>query len=233
MAALGSAGVDTEPSKAVVADTPPTTDAPTTTTTEAPTTTAAPTATTQPPLPAPAPSVTVTDVIDGDTVEVNTGERVRLVGIDTPEAGTGECASRATARLTDLVLYQPVVLVAGARDDSDRYGRLLRYVDANSDVGYQLIVEGLAIARYDSRDGYGRHTREAEYVAADSASRNCASASAPAPRPAPPAPAPAPAPGVSYANCDAARAAGAAPLYTGQPGYAPKLDRDGDGVACE
>lgn len=36
-----------------------------------------------------------------------------------------------------------------------------------------------------------------------------------------------------YANCSAARAAGAAPLYAGQPGYSSKLDRDGDGVACE
>jgi hypothetical protein len=38
---------------------------------------------------------------------------------------------------------------------------------------------------------------------------------------------------VYYANCDAARAAGAAPLFIGQPGYRTKLDRDGDGVACE
>jgi hypothetical protein len=36
-----------------------------------------------------------------------------------------------------------------------------------------------------------------------------------------------------YENCDEARAAGVAPLYEGQPGYAPHLDRDGDGVACE
>jgi hypothetical protein len=38
---------------------------------------------------------------------------------------------------------------------------------------------------------------------------------------------------VYYANCDAVRAAGAAPLYIGQPGYRAGLDRDGDGVACE
>jgi len=38
---------------------------------------------------------------------------------------------------------------------------------------------------------------------------------------------------VYYPNCDAARAAGAAPLYAGQPGYRSALDRDGDGVACE
>ena len=36
-----------------------------------------------------------------------------------------------------------------------------------------------------------------------------------------------------YPNCKAARAAGAAPLYRGQPGYRPGLDGDGDGVACE
>ena len=36
-----------------------------------------------------------------------------------------------------------------------------------------------------------------------------------------------------YANCDAARAAGAAPVRVGDPGYSSKLDRDGDGVGCE
>jgi len=36
-----------------------------------------------------------------------------------------------------------------------------------------------------------------------------------------------------YANCSEARAAGAAPIRRGQPGYGAHLDRDGDGVACE
>lgn len=53
-----------------------------------------------------------------------------------------------------------------------------------------------------------------------------------APAPAPAAPAPAPA-AVYYANCTAARAAGAAPIYAGQAGYRPALDRDSDGIACE
>ena len=47
-----------------------------------------------------------------------------------------------------------------------------------------------------------------------------------------PAPAPAPA-SAYYANCTAARAAGAAPIYRGQPGYRTALDRDRDGIACE
>ncbi|WP_369941703.1 excalibur calcium-binding domain-containing protein [Xanthomonas medicagonis] len=36
-----------------------------------------------------------------------------------------------------------------------------------------------------------------------------------------------------FANCSEARAAGAAPVRRGDPGYAPKLDRDNDGIGCE
>lgn len=39
--------------------------------------------------------------------------------------------------------------------------------------------------------------------------------------------------GAYYPNCSAARAAGAAPIREGQDGYSRRLDRDGDGVACE
>ncbi|WP_083629596.1 excalibur calcium-binding domain-containing protein [Sphingomonas koreensis] len=37
----------------------------------------------------------------------------------------------------------------------------------------------------------------------------------------------------SYPNCAAARAAAAAPIRAGDPGYSRRLDRDGDGIACE
>jgi hypothetical protein len=74
-----------------------------------------------------------------------------------------------------------------------------------------------------------------------------APAPVPSPRPAPapvappvvvppPAPAPAPPPPAAatyYKNCTAARAAGAAPVHRGDPGYGPHLDRDGDGIGCE
>lgn len=36
-----------------------------------------------------------------------------------------------------------------------------------------------------------------------------------------------------YVNCTAARLAGAAPIFRGEPGYRPALDRDNDGIACE
>lgn len=78
----------------------------------------------------------------------------------------------------------------------------------------------------------------AEQAAAQKAAAEAAAqqAAKPAPAaPAVPAPAPvAPAPAaVYYQNCDAVRAAGAAPLYANQPGFRAALDRNSNGVACE
>jgi hypothetical protein len=93
-------------------------------------------------------------------------------------------------------------------------------------------------------------------VSVDSAGRSLSRYSAidirvdkPAPPPPPPAPKTTPKPvppprtqqpappkppaAAYYANCTAAKAAGAAPVYRGQPGYGKHLDRDGDGVGCE
>lgn len=115
----------------------------------------------------------VVNVVDGDTLDVRSPggaeERVRVIGIDAPERG--ECGyGEASVAVADLVFGRDVDLVPGARGDRDRYGRLLRYVDVDGvDAGLELLHQGLAIARYDSRDGYGAHPREAAYVAADAA----------------------------------------------------------------
>lgn len=116
---------------------------------------------------------TVVHIVDGDTVDMVSSsgvqERVRMIGIDTPERG--ECGfDEAADALARLVADRPVTLVPGARDDRDRYDRLLRYLDVGTvDAGLELVRAGHAIARYDSRDGYGRHPREETYVAADAA----------------------------------------------------------------
>ena len=180
---------------AVPASTPalapvPSDPAPTPTTAPPPTPAPATTA----PAPAPADAVVVTQVIDGDTIVVGDGDHVRFIGIDTPEKG--RCGyEAATQHMRDLVAGKAVVLTAGARDDVDKYGRLLRYVDLpdGTDTGLAQIVGGFAIARYDSRDGYGHHDREEQYVAADTgAAAPCiGSPGAASTRRRPPAPRPA------------------------------------------
>jgi endonuclease YncB( thermonuclease family) len=92
------------------------------------------------------PSRVVRRVIDGDTIVVSSGARVRLVQIDTPELGSGECYSRRAAKdLRRLIAPgTPVELSADARlDKVDRYGRLLRYVfRGRMNVNLALVARG-------------------------------------------------------------------------------------------
>lgn len=114
-------------------------------------------------------------VIDGDTIVVSVDgedERVRLVGINTPEKGY--CGFEEASNALELLLEaSQVELVEAGVDDRDRYGRLLRYLDINgSDPGLELIRSGLAEAAYDSRTGFPAHDRQNEYVLADALSLN-------------------------------------------------------------
>jgi micrococcal nuclease len=91
---------------------------------------------------------TVARVVDGDTIELTSGARVRFVQIDTPELGTGECYSHAAARA--LARWLPrgsaVVLEADPRlDQVDAYGRLLRYVwSRGRNLNLDLVRDGAA-----------------------------------------------------------------------------------------
>ena len=114
-----------------------------------------------------ASQVDVIRVIDGDTVVIAGDERVRLIGIDTPE--NGQCGfDEAKQALETLLATGTATFYSGVISDKDKYDRLLRYIEVEGvDVGLNLISNGFAIARYDSRDGYGPHDRESEYIDAD------------------------------------------------------------------
>ena len=93
--------------------------------------------------------VLVQRVIDGDTVVLADGERVRYIGMDTPERGE-RLFDEATAYNRRLVEGQRVGLLKD-QSEADRFGRLLRYVFAGDIlVNAELVREGLAEAkRYD------------------------------------------------------------------------------------
>jgi hypothetical protein len=77
----------------------------------------------------------VTDVIDGDTIEVvldGVTERVRLMGIDAPEVG--QCGFEEATDLLDLLIGDDPVTLSGV-DAVDRYRRLLRFVSVAQPVG--------------------------------------------------------------------------------------------------
>lgn len=97
----------------------------------------------------------VTAVIDGDTIEVDLGQgnikRVRYIGVDTPESVDPrkpiQCFSKeATIKNRDLVENNIVGLEKDV-SETDRYGRLLRYVYAGDIfVNQELVIQGYASA---------------------------------------------------------------------------------------
>jgi micrococcal nuclease len=99
-----------------------------------------------------APSeVLVTKIIDGDTIVVEGGYNVRILGIDADESGY-PCYQPAKSRLEELILNKKVRLEKDVTD-VDQYKRCLRYVFlGDQNIGLELVKEGLAIARFYEPD---------------------------------------------------------------------------------
>lgn len=98
------------------------------------------------PIPPVGEEARVLRVIDGDTITVAIGRRthnVRYIGINTPERDE-PCSNTATAANRRLVGGRKVTLVRGA-EETDRYGRLLRYIYADGIfVNEALVRDGFA-----------------------------------------------------------------------------------------
>lgn len=102
------------------------------------------------PMESGADAATVLYVFDGDTVEVDFGgttERVRLIGINSPEIG--ECwADEAGLVLGALLPEGSEVGMTGDESDRDQFGRLLRYLWVGSmSVNEELVRRGAALSR--------------------------------------------------------------------------------------
>lgn len=120
----------------------------------------------------------VTHPVDGDTVDVEVDgyeERVRLIGIDTPESVAQdrpvECfGPEAKVRLAELLPVGTEVRLERDVEGRDRYGRLLAYIHRTSDdafVNLVLVEEGFA----ESRRFEPNVARQAELDAAEAAAR--------------------------------------------------------------
>jgi micrococcal nuclease len=189
---------------------------------------------------------TVSRVVDGDTLDVtlNGGkrERVRVIGIDTPERG--DCYfTQASRRTASLALGKRVVLRGDPTQDTrDRYSRLLAYVDigGSQDLGVRLVREGYA-AVYVFRRPFARLASYQAAAASAKASRAGAHTACAVPAPVPAVPKPATGCHPSYSNClpivsdldcPDVRALGKAPVRViGADPY--RLDADNDGLGCE
>ncbi len=98
------------------------------------------------------PQARVTRVVDGDTIEVNMDGRrytVRYIGVDTPESVAPgqpvECYGREASRRNRELVEGKTVLLEKDVSETDRFGRLLRYVWTDGVmVNAVLVAEGYA-----------------------------------------------------------------------------------------
>ena len=117
------------------------------------------------------PNMTVTEVIDGDTFYLGNGDKVRMLGINTPESGR-PYAQEATDFLTNMILGKEVTLVNDSKNgDSDTYGRLLSHVYVNDTfVNYEIIKAGYAFwYPYTSGTDFDTEYEEAQTSASNNA----------------------------------------------------------------
>jgi micrococcal nuclease len=103
-----------------------------------------------------------TNIIDGDTIVVSGGERVRLLGVDTPEKGEFYY-SESKKKLESLIENKEVELERGEGDDKDKYGRLLRYIFLNgTNINLKLVEEGYAICYFYEPSIYKESCKQLE-----------------------------------------------------------------------
>ena len=108
-------------------------------------------------------AVTIVKVYDGDTVTLSTGEKVRLLQIDTPELSPAECyGEEARSALVSLLGQSGTVSLKEdpKLDKVDRYGRLLRYLFVGKiNINLKLVEVGAA-APYFYRGEKGQYSSQ-------------------------------------------------------------------------
>jgi endonuclease YncB( thermonuclease family) len=108
-------------------------------------------------------STTITKVYDGDTITLSTGEKVRLLQIDTPELSSTECYGKEARSALVKLLNTPGQLSLKTDpklDKVDRYGRLLRYVFiGKTNINLKLVEIGAA-APYFYKGDKGQYSAQ-------------------------------------------------------------------------
>lgn len=120
--------------------------------------------------------VLVTEVIDGDTVKVENGKTVRLLGVDTPETKdprkSVQCFGKEASNELKRLIDKKYVILEKDISETDKYNRLLRYIYLPLDNGQVLFIqdylvrEGFATALTFPPDvKFSEQLREAEKFA--------------------------------------------------------------------
>ncbi|MBI5544769.1 MAG: thermonuclease family protein [Deltaproteobacteria bacterium] len=117
---------------------------------------------------------TVAEVVDGDTLKLASGEKIRLLMVNTPEItmGKNECYGEEAAQFHSSMVLGQAVTLRYDKECEDRYGRLLAYVTANErEVNSLLIERGFGCVMHIAPNGDDRALEFAELEAQAKASK--------------------------------------------------------------
>jgi micrococcal nuclease len=101
----------------------------------------------------------VVNVVDGDTVDLESGVRIRLLLVDTPETTNGktDCYGQEAKAFTTATLDGQAVSLQYETECKDRFGRTLAYVSVDGkEINSTLVQNGLACVLYIAPDGMSR-----------------------------------------------------------------------------
>ena len=116
--------------------------------------------------------VKVKRVIDGDTIEIEDGRKIRLIGIDTPElnkSGEAGCFGREAYDYANKLLTGQTIKLEKDISETDRYGRLLRFIYlGDTFINDKLVKDGYArVYTYPPDVKYQDKFKESESYARD------------------------------------------------------------------
>jgi len=89
----------------------------------------------------------VARIHDGDTITIKSGEKIRLLQIDTPEISPGECYGAEAHKLLSTLIGKSSILLEAdpISDNQDQFGRSLRYVKVGKlNINLKLVQLGAA-----------------------------------------------------------------------------------------
>lgn len=202
----------------------------------------------------------VSEVVDGSTLRVD-GDgktwKVGVLGVEAPKAASQCWGDEAVEFATETLADEHVTLYTDpGQDVAENSDSLSAYVVLDDGTNYSVAAAEAGAVRVSDADEPIALADEIQAAAAEAKAEDLGLWGEPCdgelktPEPSP-SPEPSPEPSteddeagggdggddgggdVYYENCAEVRAAGAAPLHRGEPGYRPGLDRDGDGIACD
>lgn len=89
------------------------------------------------------PRLTVTKVVDGDTIKLSDGRTIRYIGIDTPELDPEDCFAREAGQINQNLVWGKTIKLETDTNEMDQFGRILAYVYADTlFVNQELLFQG-------------------------------------------------------------------------------------------